>query len=176
MFRRLVSLGLLVWLIGFLWFAMFLPVPLGKATTDAAVVLTGGEGRIARGLEAVRKGWTKELLVSGVDREVKAAEFAAEYDVSRSTMECCVTLDFASYDTRSNALEASRWLAKNRFRTVRLITTDWHMRRAAFELEVAKPPGVTVIRDSVTSQPSFQILLLEYHKFLARRVSRLWSK
>lgn len=176
MFRRLVSLVLLAWLIGFLWFAMLLPGPRGKATTDAAVVLTGGEGRIARGLEAVRQGWTRELLVAGVDREVKAAEFAAEYDVPRATMACCVTLDYASYDTRSNALEASRWLARNKFRTVRLITTDWHMRRAAFELEIAKPTGVTVIRDSVGSEPSLEILFLEYHKFLARRISRLWSK
>lgn len=173
MLRRLVSLAMLAWLFGFLWFAIFLPVPRGNVKSDAVVVYTGGEGRIARGLEALDKGWARQLLVSGVDKDVRLGEFAAEYEVPAVTMTCCVTLDFASYDTRSNALEASRWLAKNEFRSVRLITSDWHMRRAAFELEQAKSDGVTVIRDSVRTQPSFQILILEYHKLLARRISRL---
>ena len=175
MLRRIVSLAVLAWLIGFLWFAIFLPSPGGSAKSDAVVVYTGGEGRIARGLEALDKGWTKQLLVSGVDKDVKPGEFAIEYKVPAATMACCISLDFASYDTRSNALEASRWLARNKFRSVRLITSDWHMRRAAFELELAKPDGVTVIRDSVPTQPSFQILILEYHKLLARRISRLWG-
>ena len=175
MLRRLVSIAALIWLFGFLWFAMFLPAPHGSSRSDAAAVLTGGEGRIARGLEALDKGWTKRLLVSGVDREVKPGEFAVEYEVPAATMACCVTLEFDSYDTRSNALEVSRWLARNEFRSVRLITTDWHMRRAAYELEKAKPAGVTVVHDPVASQPSLKILFLEYHKLLARRVSWMWD-
>jgi len=139
------------------------------------VVYTGGEGRIARGLEALQEGWTRHLLVSGVDKEVKPREFAVEYEVPARTMRCCVSLDFVSYDTRSNALEASRWLAENEFRSVRLITTDWHMRRAAYELEKVKPAGVTVVRDPVASQPQFGTLFLEYHKLLARQASRLWG-
>jgi uncharacterized SAM-binding protein YcdF (DUF218 family) len=162
MFTRLVSLAVLVWL-------------LGSSKTDAAVVLTGGEGRIDRGLEAVREGWARRLLVAGVDKEVRPGEFAAQYDVSAERMRCCVALDLESYDTRSNALEASRWLARNEVRSVRLITTDWHMRRAAYELGAAKPAGVSVIRDAVRSQPSLQILFLEYHKLIARHLSRLWT-
>lgn len=175
MLRRLASLAVLIWLFGFMWFAIALPEPRGSGKSDAAVVLTGSEGRIARGLEAVRKGWSRKLLVSGVDKDVKPREFAAEYDVSAATMKCCVALDYESYDTRSNALEASRWLARHELRSVRLITTDWHMRRAAFELDEAKPAGVSVIHDSVASEPSFQILFLEYHKLLARRLSQLWD-
>ncbi|MDG2003016.1 MAG: YdcF family protein [Novosphingobium sp.] len=175
MLRRLLSLGLLVWLFGFLWFAILLPGPHGDAKTDAAVVFTGGEGRIARGLDAVGEGWTTKLLVSGVDKEVKLKEFAVEYEVSSATMKCCVTLDYESYDTHSNALEAARWLALHKYDSVRLITTDWHMRRAAYELDKAKPAGVSVIRDSVASRPSLKILFLEYHKLLARHLSRLWG-
>jgi uncharacterized SAM-binding protein YcdF (DUF218 family) len=175
MLRRLISLAVLIWLLGFMWFAIVLPEPHGGSKTDSAVVFTGSGGRIARGLEAVRSGWTPKLLVSGVDKEVKPEEFAAEYDVSAATMKCCVTLEHESYDTRSNALEASRWLARHKFRSVRLITTDWHMRRAAHELNEAKPAGVSVTRDSVASKPSLQILFLEYHKLLARRLSHLWD-
>jgi len=174
MLSRILSLALLIYLLGFMWFAILLPGRHGEEETDAAVVFTGGEGRIVRGLEALSEGWTRHLLVSGVDKDVKPREFAIEYKVSAGTMKCCVTLDYESSDTVSNAREASRWLARNKFRSVRLITSDWHMRRAGAELEGEKPAGVSIIRDSVPSQPSFQILLLEYHKLLARSLSRLW--
>jgi uncharacterized SAM-binding protein YcdF (DUF218 family) len=134
MIRRFVSLLLLAWLAGFVWFAIELPQPHAAATSDAVVVLTGGGGRIGRGLEALDKGWAGRLLVSGVDREVRESEFQAEFKISPARMACCVTLGFESVDTRSNAREAADWIAANEFRSVRLVTTDWHMRRAAMEL------------------------------------------
>jgi uncharacterized SAM-binding protein YcdF (DUF218 family) len=49
------------------------------------------------------------------------------------------------------------------------VTTDWHMRRAAGEIERALPDHVTVIRDAVPSRPDFGTLFLEYHKLIASR-------
>ena len=175
MFRRACLLLLLAWLLGFVWFAGWLPRPAEGGKSDGVVVLTGGGGRIGRGLEALSKGWAKRLLVSGVDRHVKPREFAVQYKVSRETMACCVTLGFESTDTRGNARETARWIARNKFKSIRLITTDWHMRRAAFELDRVNPPGVTVIRDAVPSQPSFETLLREYHKLLARWLAQAWG-
>lgn len=168
MLRRALSLVVIAWALGFVWFAMTLPQPHFGGKTDGAIALTGGKGRIARGLYALRVGWTPRMLVAGVDREVRPAEFAAEYRVSRALMSCCVTLDFESVDTRSNAREAARWVAANRMRSVRLITTDWHMRRAAFELSRRLPPEVTVIEDAVASEPAFATLFAEYNKLIAR--------
>ncbi len=175
MVKRLVSLTLVGWLLGFVWFAALLPQPRDGGKTDAVIVLTGGEGRVARGLEALRKGWAGHLLVSGVDREVRPREFVAAYGIAPEQMACCVTLGFESVDTRSNALEAARWIARNKFRSIRLITTDWHMRRAALELARVSPAGVRVVRDAVASQPSLETLFLEYHKLLARLISRVWE-
>ncbi len=172
MLKRLFLLALLVWALGFAWFALALPQPRAGGKTDGVIVLTGGEGRVARGLEALRKGWAGHLLVSGVDREVKPREFVAIYKIAPGQMECCVTLGFESVDTRSNAREAARWIAANKFRSVRLVTTDWHMRRAAYELDLMKPQGVTVLRDAVASQPSLETLFTEYHKLLARMFSQ----
>jgi len=173
--RRILAITFLLWLSGFLWFALALPQPVAGGRTDAVVVLTGGEGRIARGLEALRKGWAKRLLVSGVDREVKPREFAVEYRVKPSEMACCVTLGFRAYDTRSNARETAQWLKANRFRSVRLVTTDWHMRRAAFDLGLDLPDDVRIVRDAVPSHPSLRILFLEYHKLIARLLFRGWE-
>jgi uncharacterized SAM-binding protein YcdF (DUF218 family) len=173
MVRRIVSLLLLVWLLGFIWFAVALPHPHDGGRSDAVIVLTGGGGRIDRGLEALHKGWARRMLVSGVDREVRPGEFQAEYHVDPALMACCVQLGFKSVDTRSNAQEAAHWIEANKIRSVRLVTTDWHMRRAAMELSRLLPKNIAVIRDAVPSQPSFRILFLEYNKLLARGVLRL---
>lgn len=175
MIRRAFSLIVLAWVLGFLWFAVALPQPQDDTRTDAVVVLTGGSGRIGRGLEALDKGWTKQMLVSGVDREVRPREFEAEYKVPSRLMRCCVTLGFESVDTQSNARETARWLARHGIKSVRLVTTDWHMSRAAFELGRMMPGDVTILRDAVPSRPSLRTLFLEYHKLLARRLSALWG-
>lgn len=175
MLGRILSLTLITWLLGFAWFAIALPQPHDGGKTDAVIVLTGGGGRISRGLEALEKGWAGRLLVSGVDREVRQHEFALQYKVPDRLMRCCVTLGFDSVDTRTNARESARWIARNKVKSVRLVTTDWHMRRAAYELKRIVPRDVTVIRDAVPSQPSLRVLFLEYHKLLARRFALLWG-
>ena len=173
MIRRGVSLVFLVWVIGFLWFVVTLPGEASDVTTDAVIVPTGGAGRIARGLEVLDQGLAAKMLVSGVDPEVRPGEFAAEFGVEPEQMECCVTLGFAAVDTRSNAAETAKWVAQNEITSLRLVTTDWHMRRAASELDRMLPPHVTVIRDAVPSQPDFGTLFLEYHKLIASRVAGL---
>lgn len=176
MLKRLISILLLAWALGFIWFAVALPQPAAAGKSDAAVVLTGGKGRIDRGLEALQRGWTERLLVSGVGREVKPHEFAAEYKVNSGLMACCVTLGYEAVDTRSNAKETAAWIARHKARSLRLVTSDWHMRRAAMELRAAAPAGVTIYEDAVPTQPSLRILFIEYHKLLARWLARaLWG-
>lgn len=175
MIRRIASSLLLLWMLGFLWFAVFLPRPAGDVTTDAVVVLTGSGGRIDHGLEVLDARLAPRMLVSGVDREVRPGEFAAQYRISRARMRCCVTLGYESVDTRSNAVESARWIAANHFTSIRLVTSDWHMRRAAFDLAQVAPPGLEVVEDAVATRPSFKVLFLEYHKLLARLVQRVWG-
>jgi len=175
MIRRIASSLLLLWMLGFLWFAVLLPRPAGPVKTDAVVVLTGSGGRIDRGLEVLDDRLAPRMLVSGVDHEVRPREFAAEYHISGARMSCCVTLDYESVDTRSNARESARWIAKNEFRSVRLVTSDWHMRRAALDLAQVAPAGVDVVEDAVPTRPAFKILFLEYHKLLARVAQRIWG-
>jgi uncharacterized SAM-binding protein YcdF (DUF218 family) len=175
MLRRAASLFLIAWALGFVWFAIALPGPAGAEKTDGVIVPTGGSGRIDRGLEVLRQGWSRQMLVSGVDPEVKPNEFAVLYRVSPEMMACCVTLGFESVDTRTNATESARWIAARKVRKVRLVTTDWHMRRAAGEIARTAPEGTTLIYDAVASHPSLFILFLEYHKLIASRLARLWG-
>lgn len=173
MIVRLIAFLGLAWMLGFAWFAILLPEPAGDQRTDAVVVLTGSSGRIARGLKLLEDGRAEKMLISGVDRDVRPRELALRYNVPRRLFDCCVTLGREAIDTRSNAVETSRWLERRRYRTVRLITTDWHMRRAALELHQVMPPGTEILIDAVPSKPSLRILFKEYNKYLARRAAAL---
>lgn len=169
--RRFLAAIVVLWLCGFVVFAIALPQPLEGEKTDLVVVPTGAGGRIARGLEVLDKGWTRHVLVTGVDPEVKRGEFAAEYKVSADVMKCCVTLGSEAADTRGNALETAEWVASHKVKSLRLVTTDWHMRRAAHELSDKLSGDVEVKWDAVPSKPSFRTLFLEYNKLLASYLS-----
>jgi uncharacterized SAM-binding protein YcdF (DUF218 family) len=172
--RRILSFGLVAWALGFVWFAITLPQPAGMRRTDAIVVATGAAGRIQRGLSLLDARMADRMLVTGVSEKVKPAEFAAEYSVDPILMECCVTLGFAALDTRGNARETAEWAADQQVGSIRFVTSDWHMRRAALELENELPAGLTIVRDAVPTEPTLKMLFLEYHKLLAAWVVQAW--
>ncbi len=172
MIRRLLAVIVLAWILGFVWFASALPQPLGDAQTDAIIVPTGGAGRIERGVEVLANEQAGDMLVTGVSTQVTPGEFAAEFDVPMDLMECCITLGFDAVDTRGNARETSRWVEDNNYKRLRLVTTDWHMRRAESELRRTLPDNIVIVRDAVHSEPSLGTLFLEYHKLLASRATQ----
>ena len=173
MIRRIASFVILTWLLGFAWFAFILPQPAGPQKTDAVVVLTGGAQRIDHGLAVMDRGDARRMLISGVDRDVKPGELAAQYSAYRKQFSCCVDLGFRAVDTRSNALETARWAEKHDVKSLRLVTHDWHMRRARMELNQALPASVRVVNDAVPTRPSLAVLFTEYNKYWLRGISAL---
>lgn len=173
MIVRLLGVAAILWCLGFVAFMLALPRPLGDVRTDAIVVPTGGSGRIDRGLALLRVGAARRMLVTGVAPEVRAGELAAEYHVPARLFACCVDLGQDAVDTRSNAQETARWVKLRGYRSVRLVTSDWHVPRARLELVSALGGDVTVIGDGVPSSPRFGLLLTEYNKLLLRRVA-IW--
>jgi len=174
---RTCLLLLLAWALGFALFLLSLGKPLDNRRTDAIVVLTGGGGRIDRGLAVLRAGDAKRMLVSGVDPDVRPVELAVQFKIDRTLMACCIDLGWQAVDTRSNADETAKWVQRHGFRSVRLVTTDWHMPRAKMELASALGDGVEVVGDAVRSgpnSPGWRVLLREYHKYLVRRIA-LWT-
>lgn len=174
MIKRLLALVLILYLLGFAFFMLALPQPLGDQRTDAIVVPTGGPGRIDRGLALLRAGQAKRMLISGVAPQVRARELAAEYKVPRRLFACCIDLGREAVDTQSNAEETAAWVSEHRYRSVRLVTSDWHMARARLELVHALDNDVELIGDGVTSHPRFGLLVAEYNKLLLRQIA-LWT-
>lgn len=174
MITRIASAALLLWIMGFMAFALFLPQPAPDGvTTDAIVVTTGGRGRIERGLDMLEAGRAKRLLVSGADRRVRPHELARQFKAPIKLVDCCVDLGHESVDTRSNAAEAAGWIARKGYKSIRLVTSDWHMRRARFDLEALTGDQLEIVTDAVPTQPGLTDLVREYNKYLLRRFAAL---
>jgi uncharacterized SAM-binding protein YcdF (DUF218 family) len=173
MIARAASLLLLAYALGFVLFAFTLgkPAPATAAPTDAAVVLTGGPGRIEHSITVLRSGKARRLLVAGADPSVTKADLARRLGGKHQLIQCCVDLGSESVDTRSNAEEAARWLASHHFTSVRLITSDWHMRRARYEFRKLLGSKVRIVPDAVRTEPSLLTLFGEYNKYVLRRLA-----
>ena len=176
MISRLGSLLLLVYALGFVLFAFTLgkPAKANVSAADAAVVLTGGPGRIEHAIDVLKDHKAQRLLVAGVDPAVTKPDLARRIPGSNKWLACCVDLGSESVDTRSNAEEAGRWLAKHDYKSLRLITSDWHMRRARYEFEKVLGSKYDLMTDAVRTEPSFLTLFGEYNKYLLRRLA-VWA-
>jgi uncharacterized SAM-binding protein YcdF (DUF218 family) len=166
---RIFAAAALLWVLGFALWVVMLP---GKgdpvARTDAIVVMTGGPGRLDRGIALLRAGRAKRLLVSGVDRTVRPHELAATVDAPLALFDCCVDLGREAVDTRSNADETARWARKRGYRSIRLVTSAWHMPRARLELAARLPDDVKIISDAVPGERPAAAMSREYTKYVLR--------
>lgn len=173
MIRRLIALVLMLWVLGFVVFTLTLAQPLADHPTDAVVVLTGGKGRIDRGIALIEGRLARRMLISGAAPGVRPIDLALQYKTPIALFACCIDIGHEAVDTRSNGDETARWVKQHGYRSVRLVTSDWHMARARMELRAALGENVTVVADGVTGDASLGMLVVEYNKLLLRRVA-LW--
>ncbi|MFM9828798.1 MAG: YdcF family protein [Sphingomonas sp.] len=176
MIRRLAGLAALAWVLGFAWFMLTLPGPVDARHTDAIVVPTGGAGRIDRGIALMEQHYARRLLITGVAPGVGPVSLAREYHAPLALFACCIDLGREATDTRTNADETAAWVQRHGFTSVRLVTSDWHLRRALLELENRLDQRVRVVGDGVRGEPRLLLLVSEYNKYLVRRAVLLWQR
>jgi uncharacterized SAM-binding protein YcdF (DUF218 family) len=172
---------LLVWCVGLLAFAArvdrLTPAD-DPAPADAIVALTGGSGeRISAGVKLLEDGKAKRLLISGVGQHVTRGELQTIVGASKPLFDCCVDLGFQAANTLGNARETAVWARAHSFKTVILVTADYHMPRARLELRSAMPEAVIEPYPVVTNELKTgdwwktglgaQRMILEYCKYLA---------
>lgn len=169
------------WLVGFVWFAETIPraesTTIPESPTDAVVVLTGGPLRLQAGLAVLESGQARKLLVSGVHPSVEITELLRSAQRQPGGVECCVVLGYDADNTAGNAAETRRFLQREGYRSLRLVTASYHMRRSLLEFRRALP-GITIIPHPVFSEAfkrddwwawpgTLALIASEYHKYLA---------
>lgn len=148
---------------------------------DGIVVLTGGSSRIADAVDLLASGYGQRLLISGVHPTNGISNIQRSLpDNDQRLLDCCVDLDRSAVNTRSNAVETRRWVREKGFRSLIVVTSNYHMPRALVELS-HELPDVELIPFSVigekwrdeawwTSGSTLRLLLSEYVKFLAAEI------
>lgn len=169
---RVAAVVVLLYVAGFAWFVIDRPgaAPLDR-TTDAVVVLTGGPGRLARGAQVLAAGAAKRLFVSGVGEHVSRAALAASVAASPKLFAAETDLGYAAVDTRSNAIETAAWIARHGYKSLRLVTSSAHMRRACLELALHLSPAVRIVPDGVPDGAGPSGTAREFNKYLLRRAA-----
>lgn len=145
--------------------------------TDAIVALTGGAQRIGDAIDLLAKGYGNRLLITGVNERTSRDQIARLNPGQRRLFECCVDLDYRARNTIGNAIETRRWANQNRFRSLIVVTSNYHMPRTLLELDHALPAArkvpYAVVTNSIDldgwwrSPATTRVLLSEYMKFLA---------
>jgi uncharacterized SAM-binding protein YcdF (DUF218 family) len=173
MIARLLSFLAILYVLGFALFGVTLGGPAQKDAprVDAIVVITGGKGRIEHAAALLADGKGKRLLIAGADPSVRKSDLVRRLGGKQKLFDCCVDLGSESVDTRSNAEEAKRWVERRHYKSVRLVTSDWHMRRARYEFNRQLDRDVKIIPDAVRTEPNFMTLFGEYNKYVLRRLS-----
>ena len=144
--------AVLFWFGGLVWFATTLPhkVQDTGTHTDGIVVLTGGSERINAGLDLLANGRAQIMLVSGVHHQTNQRVLAELSQSTPDLFSCCVELGKKALDTMGNASETAAWVKRKGVRTLRLVTSAYHMPRSLVEFRRALP-DVRIIAHPVFS-------------------------
>lgn len=145
---------------------------------DALVALTGNATvRITTAVKLLEEGKGERLLVSGVNRMASPADIRGVSKATRALFACCVQLGFEAADTKGNARETAAWVRHEGYKSLIVVTADYHMPRAMLELKGAMPgvaltpyPVATEEIDAARwwkSSVQARRMLVEYTKYLA---------
>jgi len=113
-------------------------------SADAIFVFTGGEGRIQEGFRAWSGGAARELYILGAGRRVPVTRIVPE--ASRIPAEALsrVHVERWSENTLENAFSAKSAVGEGKYSSVILVTSDYHIPRAALAFRKVLPKDVAL--------------------------------
>ena len=182
-------IGFLVtfWAGGLYLFASSIPATVEDATskTDAIAVLTGGRGRLDTGIGLLSDGFANKMFVSGVYKGVDVSTLLKLSQQSPEGLSCCIGIGHAE-DTIDNARETFAWAGDNKIKSIRLVTSAYHMPRAMLEfnntMKKIKIIPHPVFSDSVKQEKwwiwpgTTDLIVSEYNKFILAWLRHLFRK
>lgn len=149
-----------------------------KQHTDALVVLTGGSLRLETAFGLYKQQAANALFISGVHKDVDLNELFKRHEIDPAQLGSQIVLDHKAANTEQNAEQTARWMEKNGFTSLRIVTAAYHMPRSLVEFERRLPRETTIAIHPVFPANvkhrrwwkwpgTFSLIFHEYHKYLA---------
>ena len=143
---------------------------------DGIAALTGGADRIGDAIAVLVEGRAKRMLISGVNTQITDATLIRKAGHSE-LFRCCIDIGRDALNTVGNAIETAHWARRHGYKSVMLVTSNYHMPRAMVEVrrhlknvEIIPHPVITEAarvemwwRDASLAR----LLFWEYLKYLA---------
>lgn len=181
----LLSVVFFAWLIGLVIFAGYLPKAVPEYTStdkyEAAVVLTGGSGRIDEGMWLYSQGVADKLYITGAGKGIDAKALVEKYhsdhpNALKITDLTGIDVDDKARSTVANARYTKAWVNSKGVKKALLITAGYHMPRSEliFKREI---PQVNWVASPVYPEnyhPQFwwkdsralMLVISEFHKYV----------
>ncbi|MGA9793974.1 MAG: YdcF family protein [Rhizomicrobium sp.] len=168
------------YVLGFVIFVATLPAPVpAPKHVDAIVALTGEEKRVDAAVSLLEDGVGKRLLITGVHKEITKDELKRVAHGGRR-FDCCADMGYQAEDTQGNADEAAGWARAHGYKSLVVVTTNYHMPRSLTEFS-SEMPGVKLepypvesgeidYRHWWESPRALRVLNIEYAKYLVSAV------
>lgn len=145
---------------------------------DAIVVLAGGKGRVDEGVRLFRGSRANFLFFIGVDPAVIKSDLYRPGPGDPSPEK--VVLEKSSRNTLENSIYGRELIVRSGVRSIILITSRYHLKRASILFRNSLPRDITIIPypvDSVNLKESwwshggsFQLLFREFYKYCMFRM------
>ena len=139
-FKKFLFIAISLSIISFIWWLIlifntfpkkfYIKDDYSKYSETLIVVLTGGKGRIEKGLELFEKNFGEYLFISGV---FEKSELEIKHIVDNKLIDknCCVIVDNKAKNTFENADEVRKWLdKKNKIQNIILVSSYYHLPRS----------------------------------------------
>ncbi|MDB4831910.1 YdcF family protein [Hyphomicrobiales bacterium] len=153
-------------------------------SVDAIVVFSGGSNRIENAVELLEKKLAKKLFISGVNPKTTKNDILIKDIGNEKLFKCCIDLGKNAINTFENATETAEWVDKNKFDSVILVTSNYHIKRSLIILKKINPNAnfipypikSTFDKDQqyIRSFDMLKVLSGEYFKLLYTRLRIMW--
>ncbi len=187
-FRKFIFVILLINFFAFIWWLILIFNTFPKKyyynesysekENTAIVVLTGGKGRIQKGIDLYKENNGKFLIISGVFKE---SEFEIKDLIDKQVVNqsCCIFYDKEATNTIENAYQVKKWLINNReINRLILVSSYYHLPRSFIifsniikNKNISLVPAIYNLRIDKSIFFHIKLITLEYFKIIYTMLS-----
>jgi uncharacterized SAM-binding protein YcdF (DUF218 family) len=151
---------------------------------EGIAVFTGGENRVQTAIQLLSQNVGQRLFISGVHPNTKKSDISYQIKSDRKLLECCIDLGEDAHNTFENAFETIKWVKNNNFKSLVIVTSNYHMKRSLFILKQSEPKikfipfrvASTLLKNTKSSlKEKIRALIIEYLKYTYTRLYFLFQ-